>query len=262
MSSPLALYAVFGSPISHSLSPVLHNYAFQSRKRPAFYLPVECTPDQLGQKMDAFDKLGGHGVNFTRPLKEQVLPMLAARDVWVSDAGAANTVRITANGWAGANTDCEALFRLVPFASVRGSEALVLGSGGAARASAAVLNRLGYRVAVAARRPEKCDWAHERVSWDDRLKPRGWRVVVNATPLGQLGESFLSEWPVPAPGGLAVEWVYRPRQTQFTMLARGAGSVVIDGLTLLIEQAALAWHFWFGEEGPRDAMWEAVRPWL
>lgn len=256
------LYAVFGNPIAHSLSPTLHQSAFQAEGVAAFYVPIRCLPEELDAKLTAFQLIGGAGINLTRPLKEQVLAGLVGRSDWVEQSRAANTIKWTTAGWVGDNTDCEGLYRLLPRAMGTARDALVLGAGGAARASAAVLRRSGYRIVGAARHPELCDWADEVLHWQDRLDSGQWQVVVQATPIGQMGEAEEERWPLPRPGGHAVEWVYRPRETSFTVNARNRGASVIDGLTLLVEQAALAWTLWFGVQGPRQVMWEAVAPWF
>ncbi|MCY0877733.1 MAG: shikimate dehydrogenase [Firmicutes bacterium] len=262
MEKSLALYAVFGKPIGHSLSPIMHNRAFLAQGIAAHYLPVECHPSELVDKLGAFLRLGGRGANLTRPLKEEILPFLAEKDAWVETAGAANTLCWTGTGWAGRNTDCLALDRLLAANNVAPGDALILGGGGVARATAAVLHRHQLSVVVAARRPRAVSWADSVVAWDERLLPHPWRVVVNATPLGQIGEPQELAWPLPAEGGLAVEWVYRPRRTRFVQLAEARNIAVVDGLTLLVEQAAMGWLAWFGCEGPREVMWEAIRPWL
>lgn len=257
----LALYAVFGHPIGHSLSPAMHNQAFSERGMGACYFAVDCTPGELERKLVAFRVLGGRGLNLTRPLKETVLTVVQDHDDWVQSAGAANTLTATSAGWTAANTDCAALFSLLAPHARGGGAAMVLGAGGVARASAAVLHRQGFHVTAYARRPERCDWADEVRPWDERLSKRHWQVVVNATPLGQIGELSMDRWPVPVVGGVAVDWVYRPAETQFLVTAREAGAVIVDGLTLLVEQAAWAWVCWYGEQGPRTVMAEAVSPW-
>lgn len=262
MVDRVPLYAVFGHPIGHSLSPRIHNRAFSACDVSAFYLPVDCPPGQLAAKLDAFVVLGGVGVNLTRPLKEEVLPLVSGRsDRWTRRAGAANTLVWQESGWFAANTDCEALYRALARVSPASRTALILGSGGAARASAAVLQELGYRVAAAARRPSLCDFAEERLLWEDRLEPTSWGVVVNATPVGQMAEDAADRWPLPETDGVAVDWVYRPNATVFLSQARAQGIETVDGLSLLVEQAALGWNVWFGREGPRDVMHEAVGAW-
>ncbi len=259
MAESLALFSVFGKPIVHSLSPNLHNYAFRVSNRTAFYFPTEVAPSELVLKLEAFRCLGGQGVNLTRPLKESVLPLLIRQSEWVQVSGAANTLVWTKEGWVGENTDCQALYRRLPQAS--GEPALILGAGGVARATAAVLSRRGYEVWVAARNPRQVVFTQKTLRWEERLTPMSWAVVVNATPLGQLGEGDESQWPRPVAGGLAVDWVYRPRRTTFLDGAEKAGARIIDGLGLLVDQAAISWLSWFGTEGPREAMWEAVQAW-
>lgn len=262
MSSEGWLYAVFGHPIRHSLSPAIHNRAFSETGQGLQYISVDCAPHELSAKLEALRRLGGRGANVTRPLKETALALAAGTlDDWTTAAGAANTLVWQESGWYAANTDCEALYRRLKSTSSAMRSALVLGAGGAARASAAVLQRLNYHVAAAARNPAACDFADERLSWSERVAPRDWAVVVNATPLGQTGEAQEAEWPIPAAGGVAVDWVYRPNRTQFLEAAQAHGIATVDGLSLLVEQAALAWLVWFGYEGPREAMNEAVREW-
>lgn len=257
-----SLFAVFGHPIEHSLSPVIHNIGFAARHMSSYYFPIDCTPPQLADKLEAFRLIGGRGVNLTRPLKEDVLHWVGVGDDWVAEAGAANTLVAQDTEWKSANTDCQALFALLTSVGLSSSgTALILGSGGAARASAAVLRRFGCRVVAAVRTPRACDWADQVILWDERLEPRPWRVVVNATPIGQTGEGQESRWPMPIAKGLAVDWVYRPNQTAFLTAARHHGAYVLDGLSLLVEQAALAWSVWFGEDGPREVMREAVAQW-
>lgn len=260
MTTAGALYAVFGHPIAHSLSPWIHNAAFRALAMDAWYVPIDCPPDQLAEKLAAFRLLGGRGVNLTRPLKETVLPWVSSRDEWVTAAGAANTLLAIDDGWAAFNTDCAALSQMLEPHVLTG-DALVIGAGGAARATATVLKAHGLRVVVCMRHPRPLGWADAVWNWEDRRGDNGWAVVANATPLGQMGEESLSEWPLPRPDGIVIDWVYRPMVTQLVQSARQQQRRVIDGLTLLVAQAALAWEPWFGKTGPRAIMEEAVQAW-
>lgn len=259
MDTSPQLYGVFGHPIAHSLSPHMHNAAFRARGWHHWYLPIDCRPQELEGKLDAFVAIGGRGANLTRPLKETVLPMLASRSTWVTRSGAANSIVWTEDGWQGDNTDCQALVGQLSQAAT-GARALVLGAGGAARASVAVLRTLGYGVTVASRRPAELpdvQW----MAWEDRLAPGSWDVVVNATPVGQSGEVQGAGWPMPVDHGTVVDWVYSPRRTPFLASAARNPVTIVDGLTLLVEQARYAWRLWFGELGPAQDMWDATAPW-
>lgn len=246
----------------------MHNAAFRQVGRVAFYVPVDVTVPELGRALAAFRVLGGQGVNLTRPLKEAVLRLPgvqpAADDPWVSRVQAANTLKWLpeSNRWLAANTDAAALYGLLP--AGQGRPALVLGSGGVARASVGVLQARGYRCWVAARRPLAVNWvtgAVEVVEWETALGLSvPWGAVVNATPLGQVGEPGFTRWPAIGPGTVVVEWVYHPVETPLVAHAQAVGATIVDGLTLLVEQAALAWRVWFGQDGPRAVMRQAAMP--
>lgn len=261
ISQRVTLYAVFGHPIGHSLSPDLHNAAFRAENTPCFYLPVDVLPDQLMPKLDAFRTLGGMGVNLTRPLKEIIVPQLMAQSEWVDRTQAANTVVWRDGGWVGDNTDVQALLMHVAPSRHPSRPALVIGSGGAARSSVAGLKYLGYDVHVAARHPESVDF-HDRVqSFQGIADPHDWAVIVNATPLGQQHESMWETFPEISLNTLVVDWVYRPRNTPLLQKAEQVGAPTLDGLTLLVDQARMAWKFWFGQMPSAETMWAAVAPW-
>ncbi len=257
------LFAVFGNPIHHSLSPDMHNAAFKYLGRQSFYFPVQCAPDAIWECLDAFRRLNGHGVNLTRPLKELVVPHLKSRSAWVEKTGAANTLVWDQDGWIGDNTDVQALVSRIPPAVSKhfGQTAWVLGQGGAAQASIVALESQGYEVLVFGRREKPQGLRH--VSWevwdDSRLKHPQCDILVNATPLGQMGEAHWPFSPAFDPSTLVVDWVYRPNNTLLIKKAREAGCAVVDGLTLLIDQAALSWKLWFGSPGPQEIMARAVR---
>ncbi|MBX5466516.1 MAG: shikimate dehydrogenase [Firmicutes bacterium] len=260
MADEVRLYAVFGYPVAHSLSPRLHNHAFRQEGMACYYVPVAVKPEELAVKLEAFYTVGGRGVNLTRPLKETVLPLLAGASSWVQATGAANTLRWSEAGWVGDNTDVQALVtRIGPWAeSHRGQRVLVLGAGGAARATVAGFRHLGLRPVVAARRPERVTFAEEAIAWEAAPLAGPWAAVVNATPLGQRGESPLTlEVPLEAGQTLVVDWVYVPRTTALLARARALGCPTVDGLELLVLQARHAWQHWFGRLGP-ESLAEAV----
>lgn len=255
------LYAVFGSPIGHSLSPRLHNEAFSAAGIEAHYLPVEVRPEGLSGALAAFRALGGEGVNLTRPLKETVLPLLRSCTAVAERAQAANTVVWRDGGWHGDNTDVRALVEaLGPRLPPDARRALIVGSGGVALGTLVALSAFDLEVAVVARSPGRLGRTVRPFS---RIgDAESWDVVVNCTPLGQVGEETLPGLPPLVPGrSVVVDWVYRPRRTALVRAAEEAGCPVIDGLELLIGQARHAWSLWFGRLGPDAPMREAVAAW-
>lgn len=255
----LPLYAVFGSPIGHSLSPRIHNAAFAEAGILAHYLPVEVRRGDLVASLDAFRHLGGVGVNLTRPLKETIFPFLEDLSDLAETARAANTIVWRDHGWVGDNTDVRALIaKLEPLVGgLAKRRALIIGSGGVARGSMVSLKHLGMEVWIASRQP--VDWGDQWISLQEMPACADWEVVVNATPLGQHGEAHWTFWPSLSSGKTAVvDWVYHPRATPLLQLASSLDCPIVDGLELLIEQARWSWNLWFGQLAPRDAMTRAV----
>ncbi len=238
----------------------MHNAAFAAEGMHATYFPVDVKPAELPIRLEAFRQLGGRGVNLTRPLKELVLPHLAGRSWWVEQTGAANTLTWLDGGWQGDNTDAQALAAMLPAAAPGRERALVVGAGGVARASAAVLAAKRYRVTVASRHPAQ-GLAGDWVGWGQWEAKTPWPVVINATPLGQAGESAWRDFPPVESGSVAIDWVYHPVQTAFLQYAARHGAELIDGLRLLVAQASLSWVGWFGRTGPVAIMDKAVEPW-
>lgn len=253
------LYAVFGSPIGHSLSPQMHNYAFLKYQPGSYYIPVEAGPDDFLERLAAFREIGGRGANLTRPLKSMIMPHLVVQSEGVRRAEAANTILWTPGGWIGENTDVMALSERIPVS--HGSKALILGGGGAARASWVALTDRGYAVDVMTRQPGRVWAGPDAREWDVQLLRDSYSVIVNATPLGQMGETAwdVSTLPDLTSPVIVVDWVYSPRMTSFLDWARAQpGSRIVDGLSLLIAQARWAWQLWFGQAAPEDVLEEAV----
>ncbi len=247
---------VLGWPIAHSLSPGMHAAGFAARSMSARYDALAVTPDRLSSELAACLEDGYVGLNVTRPHKEAVLA--ACREVSPAAAaiGAANTLVRVDGGWRAENTDGDG-FMMTLDAPV--GRALVLGSGGAARAVGRALAASGTRVLLAARREASrkavcqalgliaVDWAarHEALGGVD--------LVVNATPIGQNdGASPLESLDAAHEGTLVYDLVYAPPVTPLLEAARRRGLAVRGGLGMLAAQGALSWRPWFGETGPVD----------
>lgn len=260
ISARVALYAVFGSPIAHSLSPKMHNAAFLQHRPGHYYVPIESSSDKLPGDLEAFRRIGGMGANLTRPLKEGIVPHLADYTDRVARAKAANTIVWSSRGWLGDNTDILALSEKLP--PGQGKSAVILGSGGVARASWVALSDRGYQVTVMARHPDQVWAGPVVVSWDWRFLDSGFDVLVNATPVGQQEEASVEVGDLPHLNKpvLIVDWVYTPRLTPFMKWAQlYPDAQLIDGLSLLIGQARWAWNVWFGQLAPEGIFEEAVR---
>jgi shikimate dehydrogenase len=260
--------AVIGSPIAHSLSPVLHRAAYDALGLADWdYAAVECAESDLASTLQQLDADGLAGVSLTMPLKRAVLPLLARPDRLVADVGAANTVLFggVAGEWWGANTDVGGMVAALRRVGVGTPKRVcVLGGGATASSTLAALRDLGAPAAVViARRPEAVADLHaaadrlqvavDVLPWDDAAGVMGAAdLVVATTPAGATDGLA----PVVSPRGDAVlfDVVYSPWPTVLAAAWERAGGRVIGGLELLVEQAALQVKLMTGQDPPVDAM--------
>lgn len=250
-------YAVIGFPSSHSLSPLIHNAGFQAKGMDATYEALDVPEDVLPEAM-AMLKKEYRGFNITHPLKAKVLPYLDDISPEARAIGAVNTVVNQDGILRGGNTDARGFMK--PLAELP-RRALILGTGGAARAVLWGLRSQGVSSAIAGRRPEvledlASEMGGEAVPWKDRHQAlSGVDLLVNATPVGQWPReevSPMADLSSLGKGALVYDLVYRPRRTALLRQAEALGLQVQSGLAMLAAQAALSWVAWFGEEGPGD----------
>jgi shikimate dehydrogenase len=244
----------------------MHNAAFASLGIDAVYVPVE-TAD-ADEFLEMADALGLAGASVTAPLKRALAARCASVDETSTAVGAINTLKRSASGWDGRNFDVEGF--LAPLdrlgAAPRGSQAVILGAGGAARAAAVALVRRGVVVNLAARRPEAAREVAEAVgvgleAWPPAMNGRCPELIVNATPLGSWPTIDAS--PVDAPvAAVAYDLVYNPPETTFLKRAGAAGARTIGGLEMLVEQAARQFEWWTTQAVPRPALDRAARQFL
>lgn len=257
---------VFGWPLDHTLSPVIHNAAFRRLKLDWIYLAWRVPPDDLAAAVGGLRALGGMGANVTMPHKESVMALLDDVSGDARAVGAVNTIQRLGDELIGHNTDVDGFRAFLTDdagVDVAGSEAVVLGSGGAARAVVVALDDLGAGdIAIAARREEKAaalvglagrGSAHVE-AWDKASDLASEAdLVVNATPIGGKGEDVL-------PGArfherqVVVDLIYSPPSTALVERARAAGAGAWGGLGMLVHQAAASFQIWTGQDPPIEAM--------
>lgn len=267
------LAAVIGSPIGHSLSPVVFNAAFAERGLDWAYAAFEVGAGGGAAALDAMRVLGLAGLSVTMPLKEEVAAAVDERSPDAEALGAVNCV-VPLDGRSGRlrgeSTDGEGFVGslLEVGTDPAGARCLVLGAGGAARAVVLALARHGAaEVAVANRTPARAERAVALAGPVGALVAPGdvgaavaaADLVVNATSVGMGGEGL----PVPAEalraGQVVADLVYQPVQTPLLAAAAAAGCRAVDGVGMLVHQAALAYRHWTGEEPPLAAMAAAAR---
>lgn len=250
-------YAVIGFPSSHSLSPLIHNAGFQAKGMGATYEALDVPDEGLSEAIVMLRK-GFRGFNVTHPLKGKVLPYLDDISPEARAIGAVNTVVIQNDLLRGDNTDARGFMEPLTAWPRR---ALILGTGGAARAVVWGLRSRGVSVAVTGRRSEvlaafAAEMGGEAVAWERRHRAlEGVDLLVNATPVGQWPQeeaSPMDDLSRLTEGALVYDLVYRPRKTALLRQAEALGLQAQSGLAMLAAQAALSWGIWFGEDGPGD----------
>lgn len=232
------LVALFGSRVSHSFSPTLHNANFEALGEEALYVPfaLRSLVNELPALRDGLARLGLplSAASVTIPFKEEAAAL-------AGETEPVNTLLFEEkNAVRGANTDGEAMEQLIP--SAKGSErALVLGAGGTARTGVGVLKDKGYEVFVINRDREKGEAFAARsgsLFLSENLPGVSPRVLLNATPLGLSTEDPLPcDLSILGPGLLVVDAPYREGGTALTRAARAAGCDVVDGFAILLAQA-------------------------
>jgi len=257
------VYGVIADPVRHSLSPHVHNRAFQARRLDSVYLPFLVGPQQLKDFFGFADQMPVAGFSVTIPHKQKVLRYLDIVDPLARRIGAVNTVWKKAGKWRGTNTDANAVLK--PLAKhVRPAKAsvLVVGNGGAARSAAFALVDAGAKVSITGRNPDRaralakaCD---AQALLREQLKTAKFDAIVHATPLGMYPKSDECFFPDEIPGEIVFDMVYNPLETVLIRRAKEMGKEVIPGLEMFLEQATAQFEIWTGESAPRPAMEKAA----
>ncbi len=257
--------ALIGDPVSHSVSPPMHRAAFRECGLDLDYLAIRVRAGELGRIFPTLQQQ--HlGLNVTRPLKEAVLPLMDAVTEEARLAHAVNTVSFTDGRSAGDITDGHGFLTALARAGAPLSRsAVILGTGGVARAIGFALHRSGAHVTIAGRtRPRARELAAELGVDDVRLDAATLTPVlaeadllVNATPVGGPGDEDRS--PLPSGVGLhdrltVFDVVYRPRVTPLLRAAVHAGARSVEGVDMLVEQGARSFEIWTGTPAPVDVM--------
>jgi len=268
---------LIGWPIRHSISPAMHNAAFQTLGIDGDYslLPVE-RPEDLEKTISALKADPEWvGANVTVPYKEKILPHLDRLEGAAAALKAVNTIVRKGGKLIGHNTDMPGFLADLKRNGMdpAGKPALVIGSGGAARAVVLGLVSCGCTVClVAVIREQAAALASElgrgrveAIGWDDpRLaaKVNGAALIVNTSPVGMWPKTDATPWPkgLALPGSASVyDLVYNPLETRFLREAKSLGAKTAGGLGMLVEQGALAFELWTGARAPRAVMLKAAR---
>lgn len=253
------LAGVAGWPIAHSLSPALHGFWIRELGLDAAYVPLPIEPGNFERAVASLPLVGFRGINVTLPHKEAAFSLATDADDAARATGAANTLVFEGSAVHAMNTDVPGFLASLAEASagdLSGASVLVLGAGGAARAIVfGLLSRGVDRVVIANRTRATADglarfFGTKVIAIDWNGVPSALPdcdLLVNSTKLGMVGQERLAvSLDRLKPGATVVDIVYRPLETDLLREARARGHLVVDGLGMLLHQAAPAFHAWFG----------------
>ena len=266
-------YAVFGHPVAHSLSPRIHAAFAQQTGIVLEYTAIDAAPHDFVAALDRFADDSGAGANVTLPLKEAAFAICAQTTDRARRAGAVNTLTRNDGQWHGDNTDGAGLVRDLTSRQgldLRARRALLLGAGGAARGVAPALLDAGIaELVIVNRSPERADALADALGEPERAHSRYWQdmrdlgdfeLIVNATSAGRGPDGFSAPLSLVNSRSVAVDLNYGEAAIAFLAWARAAGCLeAVDGLGMLVEQAAEAFELWHGVRQQTDEVYAGLR---
>ena len=267
-------YAVFGHPIGHSQSPRIHRAFGEQFGLAVDYRTIDAAPADFPEAVRAFFADAGHGANVTLPHKAAALALADTASEAAHRAGTANVLtRLDDGRLAAHNTDGAGLVRDLTERhriDLRGHDALLLGAGGAARAVAFALLDAGVsELTIVNRTPERADAladaigqparAHARY-WNDLADLGNFELIVNATSAGHGSANLVLPFSLVANRALCYDLSYGAAAFAFLAWARAAeAGQAIDGLGMLVEQAAESFEIWHGIRPETDPVYSGLR---
>jgi 3-dehydroquinate dehydratase/shikimate dehydrogenase len=257
------IYGVIADPVRHSISPAVHNRAFQARRADAVYLPFLVKPAQLKDFFILAEKLPLAGFSVTIPHKQKILRYLDLVDPLARRIGAVNTVWRKAGKWRGTNTDADGVIRpLERHLRLGKTSVLLVGNGGAARGAAYALKAAGVKLALTGRNIDRVRALAKACDAEpltrDQAGARMFDVLVHSTPLGMFPKVEQCFFEEKIPAKLVFDMVYNPLDTLLVRMARDQGATIIRGLEMFLEQSSRQFEIWTGENAPRSVMEKAA----
>ncbi len=258
------LYAVFGDPVAHSLSPAMHNGAFRQIGYNGVYVALRVR--DIEAAVSAVRCLSIRGVSITVPHKTTVMPFLDHIDQMAADIGAVNTIVNQDGRLCGYNTDARAaIWALKEMVSLAGRKVAVIGAGGAARAVGFGLAAEKASIVIVNRTPSRGRELAEKLGADfqaaDAFRPADGTILINTTPVGMW--PHVDAVPLPTerlqPGMMVMDIIYNPMRSRLLNEAAAIGCRVLNGIPMFVYQGALQFKLWTAQEPPLAAMMQVVK---
>lgn len=275
ISARTSIYGVIGYPIEHSLSPLIHNAAIDSLGIDAVYVAFHVKPGKLREAVYGMKALGIKGFNVTTPFKTEITSYLDRLDEESSFVEAVNTVVNVDGLFVGYTTDGLGAFEVLKsiVKSLNGLNIVVIGAGGAARALVYHLSRIPCNIVLLNRSVDKARIIVEKLklrsdanltygglseAYQKEIIPKA-DVIVNATPVGMtipgcpISPSLINR------NHIVFDMIYWPLETQLLREAKLRGATTVNGLPMLVYQAAYSFKLWFGKSPPLDVMFRIIK---
>lgn len=268
LSGHTTVAGIIGQPVEHSRSPAIHNAAYTALGLDWVYVAFRVSVGAVATALPGLAALGVAGVNVTMPHKAAAAEASDELAPTAATLGGVNTVLVRDGRLVGDSTDGVGFLDAAREAEIElaGASIVVLGAGGAARALVLALGPIAGHLVVAARR---ADAAAAAARLAPTATPTGLdqvseavaaaSVVVNATPLGMRGEAPPFDVAVLGASHVVIDTVYAPPETPLLAAARERGARAVNGLGMLVHQAARSFTLLTGRDAPVDAMWVAAQ---
>jgi len=285
ISSKTSFIALIGNPVSHSLSPIMQNAAFQYLGLDLIYIAIPCKDEDLELVLNSLKKINCKGLNITIPHKERVFELCSEICPIANKLKAINTLKLNSNReWSATNTDVEGFIYPLKNLNLAKKKSIVLGSGGAARSVIQGLINLNLsKISVISRNKSSLDELIK--NFDNQIQLQGFLnsddlaqilireadLIVNTTPVGMMtngyennvlpyGETF---WRSLNSKTIVYDLIYNPAPTPLLKFSANKGCMTIDGLEMLIAQGMKSISFWTdGLEVPFHVMNDALKKYL
>ncbi len=278
VSGKTQIYGVIGDPIEHTLSPAMHNAAFDALGLNCVYLAFRVTPDQIENTLRGVQGLGIRGLNVTMPHKKAVISFLDKVDKTASLLESVNTIINIDDKLCGFSTDGQGALRALQEngAEIEKSKVVLLGAGGAANAIAFALASAVKELVILNRTQNKTKKLTEIIPKKIRKKVVGQQlttetlqahlrdaeILINATSVGMnpRANETLVKKELLTSSLTVMDIVYDPIKTRLAIEAEAAGAKLISGLDMLVFQGAASFEMWTSSKAPSDVMkWAALR---
>lgn len=276
ISGKTRVCCIIGEPIEHTMSPMMHNAAFDSMGLDYVYIPFRVSREDLGRAVHGMRSLNVIGMNVTLPHKIAVIPFLDEIDPLAQKIGAVNTITNEDGILTGYNTDATGFLRALIAEKIepKGKNICILGAGGAARAIAFILADRGANLTILNRHHDSAKKLSDRILQHFRRKVVALElnrenmktfvkevdILVNTTSVGM--SPGVGETPVPLTllrrESVIFDIIYNPLKTRLLSEGEKRGAKIISGVEMLVWQGVAAFELWTGEKAPVKTMREAA----